>query len=69
MKHTPVTSSNISSVGYDEQTSTLEITFKSSGTYQYSNVSIETYKELLGAGSVGQYFHQNIKGQYPFRKA
>jgi len=68
MKQQPVSSSNISSVGYDEQTETLEITFKTGGTYQYSGVPIDTYKELLGASSVGQYFYQNIKGQYSFRK-
>ncbi len=68
MKHQAVSSSNVRSVGYDEETNTLEIIFNSSGTYQYSGVPIDVYKELLGASSVGQYFQQNIKGQYSFRK-
>jgi hypothetical protein len=68
MNHTPVSSSNLSSVGYDEATKTLEITFHKGGTYQYSGVPASVYQSLIHANSVGSYFHDNIKDVYPTRK-
>jgi hypothetical protein len=69
MQRAPVTSSNLSSVGYDQATQTLEIEFHSGGVYQYSNVPAVVYSGLMSASSHGTYFDTNIKkGGYPFRK-
>ena len=38
MNRTPVNSSNLSSVGYDPMSQTLEFAFNSGGIYQYYNV-------------------------------
>ena len=38
MNRKPVRSSNISSIGYDSESKTLEIEFHSGGVYQYFNV-------------------------------
>lgn len=65
MERQPVESSNLISVGYDENTSTLEIEFRS-GTYQYNDVPRHIYEELMCAGSVGSYHHQNIKNAFEF---
>lgn len=65
---TPVASSSIRSVGYDETDRTLEIAFQSGGVYQYFDVSRETYEGLLGARSHGGYFHENVRGQYDYRR-
>ncbi|MEG6521119.1 KTSC domain-containing protein [Desulfotomaculum sp. 1211_IL3151] len=64
----PVTSSNISSIGYDTTTNTLVIKFHSGGLYQYSDVPATIYQGLMSASSHGQYFHRLIKNVYPYRK-
>ena len=61
MHREPVTSSNISSVGYDESTQTLEIEFTSGTVYQYFGVAPKIYKEIMSADSPGKYFNENIK--------
>lgn len=58
----PVTSSNISSIGYDG--STMHIRFNSGGLYAYHNVPSSVYNGLMGASSKGKYFHAHIKGRY-----
>ena len=68
MERTPVDSSNISSIGYDEGSNTLEIEFHSGGIYQYFDVPIGIHQGIMGAGSKGQYFAQHIKGYYRFVK-
>ena len=64
----PVESSNIASIGFDEDSSTLEIEFLSSAVYQYFDVPFPVYEGLMEASSKGQYFAQNIKGNYRFVK-
>ena len=62
MNRTPVTSSNIASVGYEN--GTLEIAFVDGGVYQYSNVPEQIYLGLMSAASKGGYFHDHIKDRY-----
>jgi hypothetical protein len=64
----PVTSSNISSVGYDKATQVLEIEFKGGSVYQYFDVPETIYNGLLAASSVGSYFHAHIKNVYQFNQ-
>ena len=64
MKRTPVSSSNIASIGYDAPTRTLEVEFHHGGTYQYFGVPQSEYAGLMAAGSHGSYFAQHIKGSY-----
>jgi len=61
---TPVTSSNIVSIGYDVDTRTLEVEFNSGAVYQYSNVPEDVYNELISASSIGAYFASGIKYVY-----
>lgn len=61
MDRQPVNSSNISSIGYDESSQTLEIEFLNGGIYQYYNVPQSVYEGLMSASSHGIYFDQNIK--------
>jgi uncharacterized protein len=63
-----VDSSNITSVGYDEGSSTLEIEFHSGSIYQYFDVPILVYNGLMETDSKGQYLAQNIKGRYRYVK-
>lgn len=68
MERKPVTSSNIASIGYDENTSTLEIEFLNNTIYQYFDVPQQVYQGLMQADSHGQFLAQNIKGVYRYSK-
>jgi len=68
MLRTPVTSSNLRSVGYDPQTQKLEIEFISGGVYEYFTVPVNVYQGLMSAASHGRYFDQNIKNIYQYRR-
>lgn len=68
MKRNPVQSSSIASIGYDENSATLEIEFLNGGVYQYFDVPKNIYDEIMAAGSQGQYLAQNIKGRFRFSK-
>lgn len=60
-KMTPVTSSQIKEVGYDAESRTLYIKFNRGGMYSYNPITEEGYRSLMGAESLGKYFHENIK--------
>jgi hypothetical protein len=67
MYRIPVASSNLESVGYENET--LEIRFHDGGIYQYFNVPAFLYQGLMMAVSKGTYFAQNIKESgFPYRK-
>lgn len=69
MKRTTVVSSNISSIGYDSQSRTLEIEFVDGSIYRYFAVPEGLYRGLLSAPSHGQYFDVYIKkGGYSYMK-
>lgn len=63
MQRTPVKSSNILSVGYAEDSRTLEVEFPGS-VYQYKGVGPEVHADMLKAESVGKYFAANIRGKF-----
>lgn len=64
MEREYVQSSNIRSVGYDPNTSTLEVEFNSGAIWQYYDVLEGTYYEMKSASSIGKFFNANIKGQH-----
>lgn len=68
MERILVSSSNLNSVGYDEQSMTLEVEFKDGSLYQYFDVPVAAHQELLGAGSVGRYFAQNIRNSFRYSR-
>lgn len=68
MERSPISSSNIASVGYDAPNAILEIEFLSGGVYQYFGVPEHIYAELLNAGSAGGYFARHIKNVYRFTR-
>jgi KTSC domain len=68
---TPVTSSQIEAIGYDEPSQTLAIKFKSGGLYHYSNFTKEDWLSFASAESIGSHFYKNIKhnaAKYPYQK-
>ena len=65
MEREHVTSTMIASIGYDSNTSILEIEFKNGGAiWQYSDYSESNYHDFRNSSSLGKYFLANIKGQY-----
>ena len=68
MERESVSSSNISSIGYDQGSETLEIEFHNGGVYQYFDVPRGVYDELMSADSHGRYLASNIKGVFRFSK-
>jgi len=62
----PVVSSNVASIGYDENSYTLEVQFRGGGIYQYFNVPPQVFEEFINADSKGKFFHKEIKGIYEY---
>lgn len=63
-----VSSSNISSIGYDPESQTLEIEFHGGGIYEYFNVPESVFDTLMSSSSLGSFFHRSIRNKYRFRK-
>jgi hypothetical protein len=65
----PVSSSNLTAIGYTAETATLRIQFVHGGIYDYQGIPSDLYEALMAAPSKGQYFDQYVKkGGYPFSK-
>lgn len=63
-----VTSSNIESIGYDDDTHELHVQFKGSGRYSYAGVPRALYSELLHTRSPGSFLHQQVIPTYTATK-
>ncbi len=69
MNRTPVSSSNLASVGYDAGLQVLEVEFLNGSVYQYLNVPSYVYSGLMSAGSHGSYLDSYVKkAGYPYRR-
>lgn len=69
MQRIQVTSSNIKSIGYDSLSAVLEVEFIASGdVYQYFNVPEYLFQQFLNTYSHGQFFDDNIKYNYRYKK-
>lgn len=70
--YTAVSSSNLHSVGYDEENKNLFIIFKDKKTnapkskYVYYHVPPNVYAELMAAPSHGEYHAAHIKNKYSY---
>ena len=63
-----VGSSNISSIGYDSVTQTMEVEFHSGSVYQYYGVPEPLHQQIMQASSKGQFLHQYIRNAYPYSR-
>jgi len=63
MIRTPVKSSNIISIGYDEEAKTLEIEFKRNRIYHYWPITRSGYEKLMNAESKNGFFLKYIRNQ------
>ena len=63
-----VDSSSVLSVGYDDDSHTLEVEFLNGGVYDYLDVPEAEARRLRQADSVGRYLNARIKPRYRVRK-
>ncbi len=61
MQHVAVNSSSIRSIGYDDKTGNMQVTFSSGKTYQYAGVSPTLHRDFMQAKSKGKFFADHIR--------
>lgn len=61
ISRTTVDSSNIASLGYDEETRTMVVEFKNKTLYSYHPVQPKAFDELKNAESIGGHFNQHFR--------
>jgi hypothetical protein len=64
----PVKSDAFSHIGYSTINKVLDLKFESGSVYRYYNIPILVWDELYYSTSMGKFFNDNIRGQYPFDK-
>lgn len=68
MDRSAVGSSNISEIGYDPSSETLEVMFNNGSVYQYYNVGQALFDQIMQAPSKGQFLNTYIKNAYPYSR-
>lgn len=63
-----VQSSNIESVGYDENDQEVYVKFLNGSVYMYRGVPLHDFEGLRDAPSVGSYLHRNFKNVYAYER-
>ena len=61
-------SSNISKIGYEESSSTLQIWFHNQTSYQYFDVPNVVWEGFKAAESKGHFMHAQIRGKFRYTK-
>lgn len=65
----PFTSSNLSTVRYDQEQSLLEVEFHNGGRYQYYDVPEYVAQAFEQAESKGVFLAHSIKGHFRYSRA
>jgi hypothetical protein len=55
-------------MNYDTDTQTLRVFFVSGSVYDYKNVPLKVYEEMMNAASKGTFLNQVIKARFGFKK-
>lgn len=63
-----VISSNIEAIGYLENEEKMIVEFKGGSLYEYYNVNLDEFNEVLSANSVGSTFNNVIKKHKLYNK-
>ena len=64
----PVESSNVESIGYDQENQIVYVRFLNGSLYIYKEVPEYEFENLLNAPSIGSYIHSNFKNVYPYER-
>jgi len=65
MQRIPIPSKEITQVGYQERSETLEIKFEPGGVYQFFNVPADVFDGLMNAASKEGYYQSKIGKRFP----
>jgi hypothetical protein len=68
MRRSPVNSSVIRALGYDDRNRVLEVEFHTNRIYRYFDVPPTVYSDLLGAPSLGEFYNRQIRNEYRFEE-
>ena len=68
MDRASVGSSNISEIGYESSSETLEVMFSNGSVYQYYNVGQALFDQMMQAPSKGQFLNVYIRNAYPYSR-
>ena len=68
MQRKRVNSSRLRSIGYDEQTETLEIEMSDGTVYQYGKVSPEVHRRFMNAPNPSTFFEDKIAEEYTAKR-
>jgi hypothetical protein len=68
MDRKKVASSGLRSVGFDERNRVLEIEFSDGRIVQFSGVSVEVHRRLVGAPSMLSYYRDNIEESFTAKR-
>ena len=66
MNVTPVESTTLAAIGYDENRALLRLEFRSRAVYDYFGVSAAVHEALLRAPSIGVCFNEVVRGCFPY---
>jgi KTSC domain len=68
MNRVAVASTTLASVSYFPDRHLLELEFRNGAVYEYCDVPLHEYHELLAADSKGAYFNGHIRNCFPYRQ-
>jgi hypothetical protein len=68
MELIPVDSASVRSVGYEEDRRILFIQFLDGDLYEYFDVPVGDFVDLMHAESIGWFVNKRIKPYYDYRK-
>lgn len=65
---TPVESSNVKSIKFDERTRELDVRFKNGAEYVYSGIQPSIGNAMPYAQSKGKFVWQVLRDKYPYKR-
>jgi len=68
MEFTAVESTQISQIGYDEETLEAQVEFSNGSVYRYTGVPKDVIDGIINAGSPGRAFNATLKWGYSYQK-
>ena len=68
MDRKPVTSKVIASVGYEAETNTMDVEFRTGRIYRFFMITPSVHAALMSSSSIGRYFNAEIRNRFPSRR-
>ena len=65
MRMNPIESAAVKAVGYEPDQRLMRIQFRSGSTYDYADITLIQFVNLMNASSVGKWIRDNLSGRNP----